>query len=87
MVRRLSFSNMTRREKDLTVTATVLILIDVAAAAGHDGTLPRGTWTLTATKHSVTHQQVEVEFVCQPAQSPDLNVLDFGYFNANQALQ
>ena len=60
MVRRLLFSNMTRREKDLTVTAKVLIWIDVAAAAGPDGTLPRGTWTLTATKHSVTRQQVAV---------------------------
>jgi hypothetical protein len=28
-----------------------------------------------------------VDFVCQPAQSPDLNVLDLGYFAAIQALQ
>jgi len=27
-----------------------------------------------------------VDFVCQPAQSPDLNVLDLGYFCAIQAL-
>ncbi len=53
---------MPRSKKDLTVTAKVLILIDVAAAAGlgPDGTLPRGTWTLTATKHCVTRQQVAV---------------------------
>ena len=28
-----------------------------------------------------------VDLVCQPAQSPDLNVLDLGYFAAIQALQ
>jgi len=30
---------------------------------------------------------LSVELVCQPAQSPDLNVLDLGYFTAIQALQ
>ena len=31
--------------------------------------------------------ELDVELVCQPPNSPDLNVLDLGFFNAKQSLQ
>lgn len=30
---------------------------------------------------------MQIELVCQPPNSPDLNVLDLGYFNAIQSIQ
>ena len=36
---------------------------------------------------SAQRLELNVKLVCQPANSPDLNVLDLGYFNSIQALQ
>jgi len=58
MAGRFLFLKMPRRGKDLPATAKVLVLLDVAAAEQADGKLPRGTWTLTAAKFNVSHQQV-----------------------------
>lgn len=54
-----------------------------------DRVLKRGAIKQVADELNVAAERLglQIELVCQPPNSPDLNVLDLGYFNAIQSIQ